>query len=135
MALRIFAQFRFVHLFCHYLDPEVQHMVTHALVMSQLDYCNVLCMGLSLKIIRKLQLVQNAAACTVPGAPRAAQITQLLHKLHWLPDCFWIQFMMLVVTFKALYGMDPGYLRAISRQWASLPHSCQQKRAATDPIC
>lgn len=40
-------------------DQEAQLVISHALVISQLDYCNVLNMGLTLKNIQKLQLVQN----------------------------------------------------------------------------
>lgn len=37
-------------------------MVTHAQASSWLDYCNVLYMGLPVKMIQKLKLVQNAVA-------------------------------------------------------------------------
>lgn len=63
-----------------YLDDEALCMVSHALVLSQLDYCNKFYMGLPLKNIQKLQLVQNAVAHTILGVPRAAHITSLLHE-------------------------------------------------------
>lgn len=37
--------------------------------------------------------------------------TPLLCKLHWMPICFWVQFKVLVVTFKALHDIGPSYLR------------------------
>ena len=37
---------------------------THALVISWLDYCNTLYMGLPLKSVQKLQWIQNATATT-----------------------------------------------------------------------
>lgn len=46
-------------------DPEYSHSCP---IISWLDYCNMLYMGLLLKIIWKLQLVQNVAANRVLGA-------------------------------------------------------------------
>lgn len=50
---------------------------------------------------------QNAAAQAVLEAPRRARVTPLLHRL---PVCFWVQFRMLINTFKALHGIGPGSL-------------------------
>lgn len=38
------------------------------------------------------------------GDPMVLHITPLLCKLHWLSVCFWLQFKMLVITFRALYA-------------------------------
>lgn len=42
--------------------------VTHALVASHLDYCNVIYVRLPLKIVLRLQLIQKAAARLISGA-------------------------------------------------------------------
>lgn len=39
-------------------------------------------------------------------------VTVLFHELHWLPVGFWVQFKMLAITYKAVHGIQPGYLRA-----------------------
>lgn len=43
------------------LDKKERATVTYALVTSWLDYCHSLYMGLPLRRVRKLQLVQNTA--------------------------------------------------------------------------
>ncbi|KAF7247872.1 Amphiphysin [Varanus komodoensis] len=53
---------RLIHQLCPYLDTHCLAMVIHALVTSRLDYCNALYMGLALKMVWILQLVQNRAA-------------------------------------------------------------------------
>ncbi|KAM6466454.1 uncharacterized protein PHA67_012250 [Liasis olivaceus] len=117
MAKRAFAQLRVVHQLHPFLDRESLQSVTHALVISHIDYCNALYMGLPLKSIRKLQLVQNAAVRAILGAPKMEHAPPLLRELLWVPElhwdlvCFWIQFKVLAITFKALHGMGPGYLR------------------------
>ncbi|KAF7238280.1 Raftlin, partial [Varanus komodoensis] len=57
-----FRQLRLIHRPRPYLDKHCLAVVIHALVTSWLDYCNVLYVGLPLKMVRMLQLVQNRAA-------------------------------------------------------------------------
>ena len=68
-------------------------------------------MGLPLKSVRKLQLVQRVAARLLTGASYKGHTTPLLKQLHWLPVRFQAQFKVLVMTYKALYGSGPGYLK------------------------
>ncbi|XP_058052944.1 uncharacterized protein LOC131205078 isoform X2 [Ahaetulla prasina] len=111
VARGAFYQVRLIRQLRPFLDRDSLCTVTHALVTSRLDYCNALYMGLPLKSTRRLQLVQNAAARGIEGASRSFHITPLLRKLHWLPVVFCVQFKVLVITFKALHGIGPGYLR------------------------
>ncbi|XP_053224964.1 uncharacterized protein LOC128403862 [Podarcis raffonei] len=71
-----------------YLPADCLARVVHALVISRLDYCNALYVGLPLKVTRKLQLIQNAAARLVTGSGHRDHITPVLKDLHWLPVRF-----------------------------------------------
>uniref|UniRef100_A0A8C6X2L9 Reverse transcriptase domain-containing protein n=1 Tax=Naja naja TaxID=35670 RepID=A0A8C6X2L9_NAJNA len=104
-----FAQIRLVHQLRPFLDRDALRTVTQALVISRLDYCNALYLGLPLCTTRRLQLVQNAAV--VMGASRYSHVTPLLRNLHWLPVALWVRFKVLVLTFKVQHGMGPGYLQ------------------------
>uniref|UniRef100_A0A8D0BC31 Reverse transcriptase domain-containing protein n=1 Tax=Salvator merianae TaxID=96440 RepID=A0A8D0BC31_SALMN len=121
VARGAFAQVRLVHQLRPYLDRESLLTVAHALITSRIDYCNALYMGLPLKSVRRLQVVQNAAARAISGLPRYASVSPTLRELHWLPVSLRTQFKVLVVTYKALHGLGPGYLRD-----RLLPHVSQR---------
>ncbi|XP_061487037.1 uncharacterized protein LOC133387065 isoform X2 [Rhineura floridana] len=92
VARNAFYQLRLVAQLCPYLSKEDLTSVVHALITLRLDYCNALYVGLPLKTVRKLQLVQNAAARLLTGTKRSDHITPVLARLHWLPICFRARF-------------------------------------------
>jgi len=49
------------------LSTKAAKTLVHALVSSQLDYCNALLYGVAGGLYRRLQSVQNAAALLVSG--------------------------------------------------------------------
>ena len=85
--------------------------MVQALVISRLDYCNALYVGLPLKPLRKLELVQNAAAWLLSGDAPFQHVTLLQRELHWLPIRYRARFKVLVLVYKALSNLGPGYLR------------------------
>jgi len=60
------------------------------LVMSYIDYCNSVMVGLPASTLSPLQRVQNAAARLILDPSRQSHITSALQQLHWLPVKFWI---------------------------------------------
>ena len=87
-----------------YLNTGALTTLVHALVISRLDHCNALYVGLPLRLMRKLQVVQN------DGVRKYQHISPALVALHWLPIRFRVNFKVLMLTYKALNGLGPRYL-------------------------
>lgn len=95
------------------------------LVTYRLDYCDVLYIVLPVETTLKLQLIQKVVAYMLMGASRLVQCI-LLQKLYWLLTVFRGQFRILVLTYKALYGLGPGHLKGPLLQY--LPTHVQLRR-------
>ncbi|XP_068723293.1 uncharacterized protein [Montipora capricornis] len=93
-----------------YLSKECRQSLVHAYVTSRLDYCNSLLYGLPKYQLSKLQRIQTIAARLITDTMKFDHINPVLYNLHWLPVNYRIQFKILVITFKAIYGMAPSYL-------------------------
>lgn len=95
----------------NYLDDQSAEQLIHALVHSHIDYCNSLLSGLPKFLIKKLQLVQNAAARVLCRLSKRNHISPVLKQLHWLPVMYRIKYKMCLVVFSALHGTGPQYIR------------------------
>ena len=93
-----------------FLTHETVQILINPFVTSRLDYCNSLYYGLPASQINKLQRVQNAAARLICYIPRFEHITPILHRLHWLPVKYRINFKVLLIVFKALHDLAPDYI-------------------------
>uniref|UniRef100_A0ABM5FF54 Reverse transcriptase domain-containing protein n=1 Tax=Pogona vitticeps TaxID=103695 RepID=A0ABM5FF54_9SAUR len=115
-----------------YLDMGALTTLVLALVISRLDYCNTLYVGLPLKLMRKLQVVQNAnaAARLLTGVRKYQHISPTLAMLHWLPIRFRIDFKVLMLTYKALNSLGPRYLaeRLLPTSSTHVTHTSQEVR-------
>jgi hypothetical protein len=92
------------------LNIDATRSLVHGLVMSRLDYCNVLLCGASSSTTRKLQLVQNTAARIITRTSRWEHISPVLRDLHWLPIKRRIEYKVIMHTFRALHGLSPSYI-------------------------
>ena len=93
-----------------YLSRDSLIPLVHAFIISHLDYCNGLLFGLPKAQIAKLQRVQNAAARLILGIAKFSHITSALYELHWLLVSLHIDYNILLLTFKCIFGQASTYL-------------------------
>ena len=96
-----------------YLSRRSTETLIHAFVSSRVDYCNSLLYGLPTYQLHKLQRVQNAAARLIFQESKYCHVSPLLFNLHWLPVKFRIDFKILLLTYKAINGLAPFYLKEL----------------------
>ena len=84
-----------------FMSKQDLEKLIHAFISSRLDYCNGLLTGLSKGAVRKLQLIQNAAARVLTKTKKFEHITPILRSLHWLPVCQRIEFKVLLIVYKS----------------------------------
>ena len=93
------------------LTDDTAAQLVHSLISSRLDYCNSLLIGLPDAQLRRLQKIQNHAARMVSRTRKFDHIQPVLQKLHWLPVRARINFKVDLLTYKALNGQAPEYIR------------------------
>ena len=93
-----------------YLSQGTSEILIHAYITSKLDSCNALLYGLPNCMLNKLQSIQNTAARIVTLTKKSEHITPILFKLHWLPVEFRIIFKVLLLVYKGLNSLAPGYI-------------------------
>ncbi|XP_063808220.1 uncharacterized protein LOC135007766, partial [Pseudophryne corroboree] len=93
-----------------FLTQDATKIIIHSLIISRLDYCNLLLTGLPDNHLSPLQSILNAAARLIFLTKRTTSTSPLLQALHWLPFPFRIQFKLLTLTYKALTHSSPIYI-------------------------
>ena len=67
-----------------FLSENQVQIITQALVISSLDYCNALYIGANQSILKQLQNLQNRAARVIKGLKRKDHVEPYMEELHWL---------------------------------------------------
>ena len=93
------------------LSHDTAKTIVPTYITSRLDSCNALYYGLPKYLIDRVQLAQNSAARLVTASRRDDYITSILRRLHWLPVRYRIIFKILLLTYKALNGQAPSYIK------------------------
>ena len=96
-----------------YLSYHDRKSIVQAVIMSRIDYCNSLLVGVPAVQLSKLQRLQNAAARLVSNVAKYDHITPTLVKLHWLPVRFRVIFKIALLAHKCIYGNAPEYLKGL----------------------
>ena len=94
-----------------YLDFDTCNHVVRSLILSRLDYANILLMGSKATDINRLQRLQNWAAKIIFCAAKQDHASTFLQQLHWLPVKKRVHYKVLVYVYKCLAtGLSPEYL-------------------------
>ena len=93
-----------------FLSKEAVLKLVIATVLSRLDYCNSVLIGLPEDQISRLQRVQNSAARLVLGKKKRDHVTPLLRELHWLPVKARCQYKIAVLAYRHFDGTLAPYL-------------------------
>ena len=94
-----------------YITDKATNQLITSFVLSRLDYCNALYVGLPSDKLSKLQRVQNNAARLVLGKRKLDHATPLLEQLHWLPIQKRILYKIVTITYRTLYCNIPKYIQ------------------------
>ena len=78
---------------------QLRKQLVESLILSKLDYCDLVYYALPSKLLKRLQHVQSSAACFITG--KFSREEDLL-KLGWLPMMERRDWHLLIATFKAL---------------------------------
>ena len=112
-----FSTIRLLSRIKHFLITEQLQLLVCSLVLSVIDYCNILYYGMSNENLKKLQSVQNSAArlaCKVNIYDRVPS-EELFRRLHWLKVRERIAYKVLVVVHKCVYGNAPSDVKDLVR--------------------
>ena len=94
---------------CH-LDQETTKILVQALILSKLDYCNSLFLGIPKYNIAKLQRIQNMSCRIIFQLPKHPSINNYLAQLHWLKIQECITYKVATIMYKCIHNIAPIYL-------------------------
>jgi hypothetical protein len=114
-------------------------ILMHSFVTNRLDLLNSLYYNIPSKQIKRLQLVQSAAAKIVLHKRKFDSSSEALQQLHWLPVIRRVEFKVAVIAYKIFCNTAPEYLTAVikkrsyerttrSSHFSLLEYSCAHPR-------
>ena len=104
----------------HLLTQEATEILVLGTVMSHLDYCNSVLVGLPDVDISKMQHIQNIAArmdVLNDVAMKDSNSRSILANLHWLPICRRTEYKILTLVHKCLSSGVPKYLNNLLTEY------------------
>ena len=84
-----------------------------ALVLSKLNYCNSLLLGMPKYLLHHLQKIQNMASRVINNCRKYDSVMEDMKNLHWLkiPEC--VDYKVAVLIFQCINNQAPTYLKAL----------------------
>ena len=95
-------QIRNINRIRRFIDFDTCANTVRALILSRLDYCNLLLNNITQKDLTRLQKLQNECARLIYQQLRSCHVTPLLTELHWLSVAERITFKTLLCVNKSL---------------------------------
>ena len=119
----------------NYVSRDIMIQLVISLVISRIDYCNSVLVGLPASTLAPLQRVQNAVAWLILGLSRWSHITPALKQIHWLQIKFCITFKVVTLISNIFHQCSPSYLRnlvtfSLSAHQRQLRSSTTRSRSA-----
>jgi Reverse transcriptase (RNA-dependent DNA polymerase) len=106
-----FYELRQIRVIRRNLSHEAAITLVHSFIMTRLDYCNSILVGLPLFRIRQLQSVLNCAARVVANLSKFSHISAYMRDtLHWLPVDRRIEFKLLLLSRASILRTAPDYI-------------------------
>lgn len=96
-----------------FLNKKNLITLVHSLIISKVDYCNSLFIGLPNVTLKKIQSILNRAARLIFKLPPRVPTTSSLMELHWLPVKARVEFKICLITYKALKFGQPSYIKEL----------------------
>jgi exonuclease III len=93
-----------------FLTEQATKTLVSSCILSRLDYCNALLLGVPAALLQPLQRVQNSAARLIYKAPKRHHTSDLLKQLHWLKIEYRIQYKSACLCHKIIGREAPAYL-------------------------
>ena len=93
-----------------YLNKDTLIGLVHSLILSHVDYCNSLFLGLPNYLLKKIQTILNKCARLIFSLPPRTPTTRYLIELHWLPVRARIEFKVCLLVYKAIMYKQPKYI-------------------------
>jgi len=115
-----FYQLRQLRLIRRHLTDKTAATLVHAFVMSRVDYCNAVLIGIAKQQMSRLQMILNTAARLLLRIPRFGHISSAItNTLHWLPVHERVTFKVCCLVWNCVAGTGPAYLRELC-VWSSV---------------
>ena len=113
------------------LSREQRQRLVSAIILSRVDYCNVVLAGLPASSLAPLQSVLNAAARFVADLRPRDHVTGTLRDLHWLPIGTRITYKLCTLMHASVHGAAPVYIRNMLTSVTKLPGRSHLRSAAS----